>query len=370
MLAYTLEETCETKKGDENGRRTEHLSLVTVFHLQSKNKRTYLLKRKVVVDPKAPPCGKSNEKPRKMERKAWMAWSRSHPIQNLVNHRLSPGHQYSYSRKVKHPNHNKLEFISIKKGNKTLFEKEFDSSDEAFGQKTSTHVLWTPDGHSALLVRKTTGTITMRGPLKGTINIKIFRLAHMGRFQQKPRVQLFANAGFNKLLARKIANKIRADGFRITRIYKAKVTRKRTTIYKARGFQKVARRLVKWIPGGVLIKALSWKSPYKVVLALGRSAEGSIKKKVAVQVFANVELMSSVAPKLSKVLSLAGYKPTSRIWRSKVTRNITTIYAASGYESTAQHIASLLPGGADIQPRLWKSRYPLVLAIGTSARSK
>jgi hypothetical protein len=52
---------------------------------------------------------------------------------------------------------------------------------------------------------------------------------------------------------------------------------------------------------------------------------------------------------------------------AKAERQVSVVYAASGYEADAAVIASRIPGGATVEPLSWRATQHVVVAVGTSA---
>jgi hypothetical protein len=93
------------------------------------------------------------------------------------------------------------------------------------------------------------------------------------------------------------------------------------------------------------------------------SGDGSL----AIELVADVSLLRTVAPKVSKALQGAGFYP-ARIGKAVKKREGTVVYTAKGSEAVAKKIAGAIPGGASVEALTWKTDCEVVVAVGASAK--
>jgi hypothetical protein len=87
-----------------------------------------------------------------------------------------------------------------------------------------------------------------------------------------PRVQLLAK-GLSSEALEKTAEALEKAGFAPTSRDEARAAREKSVVYAAKGLEADARRIAAAVPGGATVEALSWKTKFEVVVALGASAK-------------------------------------------------------------------------------------------------
>ena len=381
VVRYYSEDECKNKKGvtikferayhhvilskSKKGASIEHDD---IEHLSEEQmpKNIHL----VGFRPKKPKCPAKNLP--KLDSKAWKLWLRKHPFKKLSTTHLSPNKQFRYSKKEHSDPKSVGTVLKIKilKKKKMLYQVRickgcYEEMPSALFPTPRYSFFWTSDSRYFLIVEWLSGE-KPEGTSYVEAEIKFIRLSRL-KSLRLPKIKLLANKNSDRLRVKSIAQNIRKVGFATTRIYHTKVKRKKSVIYTKKGQRKVALTLASLVPGGAKIKTLNWKSRFTIILALGTSARGRVKKKVSIQLFANSGLSKQLIAKVVKKLRRAGFT-LSTLRKSKVKRKTTNIYAAVGYEATARHIANLIPGGALVLRKRWKSKYHVVLAIGRSAR--